>query len=153
MFKLGYTSRMQIAGWAAGTSLVSKAERAGCSFLLSAMVVATFDDAMSVFRYQRPHLPALHSARSFGGFYAPIACEWSADSHPHLSVRWHANAKVGGAYKLPLPERSNDPSVTSRLVTQRSSSPVLFRSKQRPVFVAHAFQIGPQLLYQVGIIE
>jgi hypothetical protein len=33
------------------------------------MVVVTFDDATFVFRYQRSHLPALHSAALFGGSY------------------------------------------------------------------------------------
>src|SRR6266568_3198702 len=45
----------------------------------SSQVVVSFSDATFVFRYQRSHLPALHSAALFAGSYAPTACEWSAD--------------------------------------------------------------------------
>src|SRR5260370_3454226 len=45
------------------------------------------------------------------------------------------------------------PAFLHRLVAQWSSSPVLLRSEQRPIFVAHPFQVGPELLYQVRIVE
>src|SRR5436305_969960 len=45
----------------------------------SSQVVVSFSDATFVFRYQRSHLPALHSAALFGDSYASTACEWSAD--------------------------------------------------------------------------
>ncbi len=40
-----------------------------------------------------------------------------------------------------------------RLVVQQPSSPVLLRSEQWPIFVAHPFQVGPELLYQTWIVE
>src|SRR5258708_7145122 len=45
------------------------------------------------------------------------------------------------------------PMLLHRLVTQRPSSPVLFRAEQWPVFVAHPFQVSPELLYQMWIVE
>src|SRR5712692_4276694 len=45
------------------------------------------------------------------------------------------------------------PSFLHRLVAQWSSSSILFRSKQRPMFVAHPFQVGSELLHQMRIIE
>src|SRR5438270_5624848 len=60
-----------------------------------------------------------------------------------------------------LVERAGDPCMRAvvapaflhRLVAQWPSSPVLLRSEQRSVLVAHAFEVGPQLLYQVRIVE
>lgn len=45
------------------------------------------------------------------------------------------------------------PSLLHRLVAKWPSSPILFRSEQRSMFVAHPFQIGPELLNQARIIE
>src|SRR5256885_8757943 len=45
------------------------------------------------------------------------------------------------------------PSFLHRLVTQWSSSSVLFRSEQGPVLVAPAFQVGSELLHQTWIVE
>jgi hypothetical protein len=45
------------------------------------------------------------------------------------------------------------PAFLHRLVAQWSSPPVLFRSEERPVFVAHAFQVGPELLHETRIVE
>src|SRR6266571_1422017 len=45
------------------------------------------------------------------------------------------------------------PAFLHRLIAQRPSTPVLFRSEQRPVFVAHAFEVGPQLLHETRIVE
>src|SRR6266567_4881608 len=45
------------------------------------------------------------------------------------------------------------PSFLHRLVAQWSSAPILFRSEQRPMFVARPFQIGPELLHQARIVE
>src|SRR6266487_569283 len=45
------------------------------------------------------------------------------------------------------------PAFLHRLVAHWSSSPVLFRSKQRPMFVVHPFQVGSELLHQMRIVE
>ena len=45
------------------------------------------------------------------------------------------------------------PSLLHRLVAQWSSSPVLFRSEQRPVLVTYPFQVGAELQYQARIVE
>src|SRR6266487_2921590 len=45
------------------------------------------------------------------------------------------------------------PAFLHRLVAHWPSSPVLFRSKQRPMFVAHPFQVGSELLHQMRIVE
>src|SRR2546429_8446850 len=45
------------------------------------------------------------------------------------------------------------PSFLHRLVTQWSSSSVLFRSEQGPVLVAPAFEVGSELLHQTWIVE
>ena len=60
-----------------------------------------------------------------------------------------------------LVERAGDPCLRAvvvpallhRLVAQWSSSPVLFRSEERPVFVAHPFQVDPELLHKARIVE
>ena len=39
------------------------------------------------------------------------------------------------------------------LVTQWPSSPILFCAEERPLFVAQAFEIGPELLHETRIIE
>ncbi len=45
------------------------------------------------------------------------------------------------------------PAFLHRLVAQWSSPPVLFRSEERPVFVAHAFEVGPEKLHETRIVE
>src|SRR5712692_11166925 len=45
------------------------------------------------------------------------------------------------------------PAFLHRLVAQWSSPPVLFRLEERPVFVARAFQVGPELLHETRIVE
>ena len=45
------------------------------------------------------------------------------------------------------------PALLYRLVAQRPSSPVLLRSEQWPMCVAHPFQVRPELLYQTWIVE
>src|SRR5258708_12094980 len=45
------------------------------------------------------------------------------------------------------------PAFLHRLVAQWSSPPVLFRLEERPVFVAHTFQVGPELLHETRIVE
>ena len=45
------------------------------------------------------------------------------------------------------------PAFLHRLVAQWPSSPVLFCSEQGPVFVAHPFQVGPELLHETWIVE
>src|SRR5204863_1125111 len=45
------------------------------------------------------------------------------------------------------------PAFLHRLVAQWPSSPVLFCSEQGPVFVAHPFQVGPELLHQTWVVE
>src|SRR5712692_4247287 len=45
------------------------------------------------------------------------------------------------------------PAFLHRLVAKRSSSSVFFCTKQRPVSVAHPFQISSELLYQMRIVE
>src|SRR5437879_3437242 len=45
------------------------------------------------------------------------------------------------------------PSLLNRLIAPRSSASILFCSEQRPMFVAHPFQIGPELLHQTRIVE
>src|SRR6266566_9439142 len=45
------------------------------------------------------------------------------------------------------------PAFLHRLVAQRPSSPVLLRSEQWPMCVAHPFQVGAEKLYQMRIVE
>src|SRR5437016_1447219 len=60
-----------------------------------------------------------------------------------------------------LVERADDPRLRAvvlpaflhRLVAQWPASPVLLRAEQRPMLVAHAFQIRPELLYEALVVE
>ena len=45
------------------------------------------------------------------------------------------------------------PAFLHRLVAQWSSAPVLFCPEQWSMLVAHAFEVGPQLLHQALIVE
>src|SRR5947209_4429922 len=45
------------------------------------------------------------------------------------------------------------PAFLHRLVAQWSSPSILFCTEERPVLVAHTFQVGPQLLHETRIVE
>ncbi len=81
-----------------------------------------------------------------------------------LANGWQTDPAIDQFSRMRMPklvQRAGDaclravvvPSFLHRLVTQWSSSSVLFRSEQGPVLVAPAFEVGSELLHQTWIVE
>src|ERR1051326_3733728 len=82
-------------------------------------------------------------------------------SLPNSRQTYPAVDEFSGMRMPKLVERTGDTGLRAvavsaflhRLIAQRSPSPILLRSEQRPVFIAHPFEVGPEVLHQARIVQ